>query len=246
LRHCSARLDLDDLFDECAVIFSIEFRKSYSEGIGVMYVQYGCGWTAPETWTNFDSSPTLRWERIPLIGRLYTKNAQRFPPNVLYGDIVKGLPISECSCSGVYASHVLEHLALNEFHVALDNTYKILGDGGIFRLVVPDLECAARHYLKKLESADASASSSFLEETSLGEKKLRRDLIGLLYSWLQTSRHLWMWDEVSLAAALQQHGFTRIRRCAFGDCSDPTFAAVEYAGRFERAVAIEARKPASL
>ena len=98
-----------------------------------MYVQYGCGWTAPETWTNFsDASPTLRWERIPLLGKLYTKNPRRFPPNVLYGNIVKGLPISDCSCRGVYASHVLEHLTLNEFRVALDNTYKILGNGGIF------------------------------------------------------------------------------------------------------------------
>ena len=55
-----------------------------------------------------------------------------------------------------------------------------------------------------------------------------------------------MWDEVSLAGALQEHGFTRIRRCAFGDCYDPMFAAVEDSGRFERAVAMEAHKPASL
>ena len=211
-----------------------------------MYVQYGCGRTAPETWTNFDASLTLRWERIPLIGKLYTKNPQRFPPNVLYGNIVKGLPIPERSCSGVYASHVLEHLALKEFHVSLDNTYKILEGGGIFRLVVPDLECAARRYLNKLEAADASANSSFLEETSLGKKELRRGLTGFLYGWLQTSMHLWMWDEVSLAGVLQDHGFTGIRRCAFGDCSDPMFAAVEDLGRFERAVAMEARKPASL
>jgi len=57
-----------------------------------MYVQYGCGFCAPKDWTNFDSSPTLRWERLPVIGKLYTKNSQRFPLGVLYGDIVKGLP----------------------------------------------------------------------------------------------------------------------------------------------------------
>jgi hypothetical protein len=212
------------------------------EGLDLMYVQYGCGWSAPETWTNFDASPTLRWERIPLIGRLYTKNPKRFPPNVLYGNIVKGLPISDDSCSGVYASHVLEHLALNEFHKALDNTWKVLQDGGIFRLVVPDFECAARRYFNRLESGDVSACASFLEETSLGKAELKRGLTGLIYGWLQTSAHLWMWDEASLRVALQKHRFTGIRRCSFGDCQDPMFAAVENPERFERAIAMEARK----
>jgi hypothetical protein len=33
-----------------------------------MYVQYGCGpFSAPQGWENFDSSLTLRWERIPIV-----------------------------------------------------------------------------------------------------------------------------------------------------------------------------------
>jgi hypothetical protein len=36
------------------------------------YVQYGCGWSAPKEWVNYDASPTLKWERIPILGR-YTK-----------------------------------------------------------------------------------------------------------------------------------------------------------------------------
>src|ERR1700733_6668534 len=79
------------------------------------YVQYGCGWSAPKEWINFDASLTLKWERLPILGRCYTKNALPFPPNVKPGDIVKGLPIRAESCQGVYASHVLEHLALEDF-----------------------------------------------------------------------------------------------------------------------------------
>ena len=56
--------------------------------------------------------PTLLFERIPLLGKLFTKNMARFPANVRYGDIVKGLPIREGTVDGVYASHVLEHLPL--------------------------------------------------------------------------------------------------------------------------------------
>jgi hypothetical protein len=65
-----------------------------------MYMQYGCGWSAPTAWENFDASPTLRFERIPVLGRLYTKNARRLPENIRYGDIVRGLPIPAKSCNG--------------------------------------------------------------------------------------------------------------------------------------------------
>ena len=59
--------------------------------------------------------------------------------------------------------------------------------------------------------------------------------------FLNTSRHLWMWDVLSLANILSEHGFGKIRRCSFGDCEDPMFRFVEEAGRFEHAVAMEAR-----
>lgn len=112
----------------------------------IKYVQYGCGWSAPSGWRNFDASPTLRFERLPLIGQLYTKNETRFPANEEYGDIVKRLPITPESCKGVYCSHVLEHLSLDDFRTALHNTFQIL-QRGVFRFVLPDLEYSVRRYL---------------------------------------------------------------------------------------------------
>lgn len=90
------------------------------------YVQFGCGWSAPDGWLNFDASPTLRFERLPVVGRLYTRNAKRFPANVIYGDIVRGLPLTENSCQGMYCSHVLEHLALGDLDRALKNVHRYL------------------------------------------------------------------------------------------------------------------------
>lgn len=63
------------------------------------------------------------------------------------------------------------------------------------------------------------------------------------------SAHLWMWDESSLAAALDKTGFVNIRRCRFGDCKDGKFSLVEDAGRFYDAdeggeeCGVEAMKP---
>lgn len=100
-----------------------------------LYVQFGCGFSAPEGWRNFDASPTLRFEKLPIVGRAYTRNSQRFPKNVEFGDIRTGLPIASQTCAGVYASHVLEHLSLEDFHVSLTEVFRLLRSGGIFALL---------------------------------------------------------------------------------------------------------------
>ena len=123
------------------------------------YVQFGCGACAPATWTNFDASPTLRLQRIPLLGAVLTRGGPRFPRGARYGDIVRGLPVEPGSCRAVYCSHVLEHLSLEDFRTALRNTFSCLRPGGIFRLVVPDFERLAREYLRVVR-VDCSTQST--------------------------------------------------------------------------------------
>jgi predicted SAM-dependent methyltransferase len=209
-----------------------------------MYVQYGCGFSAPSNWTNFDSSPTLWFERLPFVGRLYTKNSDRFPDNVRYGDVVSGLPITSNSCDGVYASHVLEHLSRQDIDKALAETYRILKPDGIFRLVVPDLELAARQYIDRVDAGCPTSADRFVwDGTMLGRRTKSRKLFGILYEGLGTHAHLWMWDFNSLAHLLNSHRFVAVRRSSFNDCSDNAFSTVEELVRFEGALAIEAKKP---
>jgi SAM-dependent methyltransferase len=203
------------------------------------YVQFGCGNSAPAGWLNFDASPTLRFERVPLLGRLYTKNARRFPESAIYGDIVKGLPIPDNSCRGIFCSHVLEHLALEDVNTALKNVFGHLRPGGTFRLVLPDLERLARDYLA---TPNARAAHQFMESSCLGVKSRPRGLGGFLRSWLGNSAHLWMWDERSLGEKLREHGFTEIRRAALGDAEDKKFNEVEDPGRFADCLAMQCRK----
>ncbi len=204
------------------------------------YMQYGCGFSAPPDWINFDASPTLRFERTPLLGRLYTRNAQRFPKNVRYGDITRGLPIAHGSCSGIYSSHVLEHLTRRVCEAALRNTFNYLAPGGIFRLVVPDLGQLARAYVE--DGAD-DAGHRFMSQSGLGEEAREGGLAGWLSRALGNSRHLWLWDEKTLTRQLQECGFMRVRRCVIGDSEDPRFAEVEEASRFEGSLALEGLKP---
>jgi hypothetical protein len=215
------------------------------------YVQYGCGFSVGEGWLNFDASPTLRAERIPLIGnRIAARlsgNRERFPATVRYGDICKGPLVPAGTAAGVYASHVLEHLSLSDFRIAVQNTYKMLGDEGVFRLIVPDLFERARRYVAVAQN-NTDAAGQFLRATMLGKEYRSRGPVAILRDLIGNSDHLWMWDESSIIKELESVGFQKIRRCSFGDSGISMFDAVEECSRFYdtnlniRECAIEARR----
>jgi SAM-dependent methyltransferase len=210
-------------------------------------VQYGCGFDAPEDWLNFDSSPTLRLERLPIVGALFSKNASRFPKGVQYGNIVSGLPLEPNSVSRLYASHVLEHLPKVDAIKALRNSFRILRPGGTFRLIVPDLFSRATHYIQASNGLDPTAADHFMLSSGLGTEREATGLVDRISQTFGSSRHLWMWDEPAMTKALRDIGFTDIRRCSFGDSGDTNFGTVENATRFVNGsiveLAVECKKP---
>ena len=201
------------------------------------HVQYGCGLSAPPGWRNFDASPNLRLQRVPLVGALARRlSGVAFPRNVEYGDIVRGLPLPPESCDGIYASHVLEHLALDDLRLALRHTLRCLRPGGRFRAVVPDLRLLAQEYLA---SEDAAAASRFMERSLLGARTRQRALLPRLRALVGNSAHLWMWDYPSLRQELLAAGFATVRRACFGDSEDQRFSEVEEWERWDEAVGVE-------
>ena len=206
-----------------------------------LYVQFGCGLCAPASFRNFDAGPAF-WlqSRLPLLRKtLVRRGFPNYPANIGYGDVIRGLPLREGSVDAVYCSHVLEHLALDEFRKTLRNVYSYLKPGGTFRFVLPDLEGLARRYV---ESGDAAAASRFMRDAYLGVHlqgsgvgKLSRSLFG-------RSAHLWMWDEKNMTLELAAAGFMEIRRAMMGDNPDPHFAEVEDEGRWKDCLGMQCRK----
>ena len=156
---------------------------------------------------------------------------------------MKSLPVSDDSCSAVFASHVLEHLSREDFERALDETFRILAPGGIFRVVVPDLQVYVERYLANLGDGHSLASDEFMRSTYLGTEERPKSVMAFLSVVLGNAAHLWMWDYRSLENRLSAHGFVDVRRAEFNDCADPRFREVEEEFRFKDAVAVEAHKP---
>lgn len=206
-----------------------------------LYVQYGCGFSAPEGWINFDASPTVRIGKFPVFGKLLLRifHPVYFPAAVRYGDIVKGLPVPDQSCSGLYCSHVLEHLSYHDFKLALQNSFRILKPGGTFRLVMPDLEALVQSYLDERAKGNPEASVLFVRNSLMGTTDRTKSLFAMIRANAGNEHHLWLWDHESTIHALSAAGFRKIRRCAFNDASDPMFIRVESADRFQYAVALE-------
>lgn len=104
-------------------------------------INLGCGNRHHPAWLNLDVAPQSS--------------------EVHQHDLREPLPFPEASCAVVYCSHVLEHFTRPAAPVFLRECHRVLQPGGIFRVVVPDLETIARLYVKYLDGAlggDAEAA----------------------------------------------------------------------------------------
>lgn len=198
-----------------------------------VFVQYGCGLAAPAGWRNFDSSPRLRLEKLPVAGQAARALGKTlFPTNIQYGDIVRGLPVENDSVDGVYASHVLEHLSRDDVKIALANTYRMLKSGGIFRLIVPDLGWRAERYVRERQNGNADAADAFIQSCHFRDSKRATGAVGALRGMFGNSGHLWMYDRALMGKLLTEAGFVDVRPSKFQDSGEPMFDLVENQGRF--------------
>jgi predicted SAM-dependent methyltransferase len=87
-------------------------------------------------------------------GRAYLSGFINIEGNIvskknIFLDIRVGLPYPRESVKFIYASHFLEHFYFDELQAILREIYRVLCFGGVFRIVVPDLEQAILHYANK-------------------------------------------------------------------------------------------------
>ena len=212
-------------------------------GYTLRKLQYGCGLSAPSDWENYDGSPTLWLQKLPLVGSFLTTGRVKFPKTICFADVTRTIPVPSASMDYVYCSHVLEHLARDDLKSALRETLRILKPGGVFRGVMPDLAHEVDTYLTKRGGAEASVN--FMQSSLLGLERRPRGIAEILVSLLGNDRHLYLWDFAGIERELHDAGFISVRRAEFGDHRSDVFRTVEEKGRWDNCLGFECEKPSS-
>jgi SAM-dependent methyltransferase len=199
-------------------------------------VQFGCGFRVGPSWLNYDVSPTLRLSKVPGLKSLL--RLPDWPALAQHGDVVKGLPLADASCQRLYCDQVLEHLAKDDVFTALRECRRLLAPGGVFRLFVPDLKAIATSYLAM---QNEGAADWFFATSGLGFERRPRTVMQRVREWLGNSRHLWLWDDLSMGKALRECGFDSPRVVRYRDSGDAIFDELEQGVTWELALGMEVR-----
>jgi SAM-dependent methyltransferase len=197
----------------------------------------GCGLNTPEGWINLDGSWNVWLAKCPVVRKVFEnlamlpKSRTTIPwnPGTLIHDLRKPLPFVDNSLLAINASHVLEHLYLEEARRLLKGCFQVLEPGGVLRVVVPNLEAIILEYMEadsfddsRRVNVDANDSRPISRADRLNQQLLLRapqpttgNILYKIYTGLKDFHsHKWMYDAESLTYYFQQAGFVEVQEMA--------------------------------
>ena len=98
------------------------------------YLNLGCGNKTHPDWINIDFAPISN--------------------DVLQLNLLKRIPLDDKCIKYIYHSHILEHFTESEGIAFISECYRLLQNGGILRIVLPDLENIVRSYINLIDNIE--------------------------------------------------------------------------------------------
>lgn len=178
-------------------------------------LNFGCGSYPIYGWVNIVNSFSLYLAKHPLFFFLHRKfdllNSHQINlinffknKNILYSK-ANSLSLEKNSNSIIYSSHMLEQLDREDALVFLIEAQRVLIDGGVIRLCLPDTQKLCKNYF---EHGDANI---FIEKTLLATPSQNSFFKKLKFFIIGPRHHMWMYDEKSLTYLLLKVGFRDIK-----------------------------------
>jgi predicted SAM-dependent methyltransferase len=198
-----------------------------------MKLQLGCFHQGLDGWVNTDITPNLFIARVPfaasLLHRLHIMNDQHYAwqkegrfKGVRYLNVARRFPYRDHIFDAVFCCHMVEHLEPGQARHMFREVLRILKPGGVFRVVVPDLDWAVSLY-------DSRNPDHFLDamyEHGGGSSK---------------NNHKWMYTRDSLKHFFEQQGFLDVQDCVYREGRLPDVERID--SRPENSIFMEGIRP---
>lgn len=218
-------------------------------------INLGSGDTLPAGWINIDNSWHARISKVPglkpllLSLRLLPKHYGdiHWRGAVVCRDITKPLPFASSSVECIYASHIIEHLFIDQTRLVLREALRILRPGKSIRIIVPDLDSLVNDYADKRRDGADMAAANALFVRSLFMVPERESQPPIWVRWFRgrhdKNMHRWLYNAEALQKLLTDAGFVDIQRKNCFDSNIVGIKEVENPQRFPGAFCLEAKKP---
>ena len=171
----------------------------------IIKLNLGCGPNGIKGWINYDWGILPVLSKIPYIRRfliklkVLSKSYDAVWPDIELVDIRRKLPLENESVNYIYCSHVLEHFEKYEALNILKECRRVLKEGGVIRVVLPDL----REMIRKYKDAEEFNREFF------GYEKDEKSIFNLFIRG-----HQWMYDESSFLRVFEEV-FGNVKKCSF-------------------------------
>jgi predicted SAM-dependent methyltransferase len=124
-------------------------------------------------------------------------------------DLRRRWPFPDCSVEHIYSEHAFEHFEFyQEVPHFLSESQRVLEDGGVFDVGVPDTEWPLQGYGNPDHDYWSFAPTCH-------PKSCKTQLDHLNYHFRQDEQHKYAWDEETLTRSLKESGFVSIMRRPF-------------------------------
>jgi predicted SAM-dependent methyltransferase len=169
----------------CTPMESRKAAQLVRENCGDLKLHIGCGDTYIDGWINIDMvSPGKRRD--------------------VQWDLRRGLPFPDRSVNSIFSEHLFEHIPVPDGLRLLRECRRVLTDGAVIRIGVPDLGRYINSYLEK---------DSIIDDVRPGRATRALALSELFYF----HGHRAMYDAQTLRLLLETAGYSDIVESNFGD-----------------------------
>jgi SAM-dependent methyltransferase len=206
---------------------------------GKVMLNVGCGSRTHLGWNNIDFSPIIFFVRHPFLSKILRKihflsedrlrRIQSIDTQIIHHNLSQGIPWKDETFDVIYHSHFLEHLDRISGINFLSECHRCLKNGGVLRIVIPDLYALIRYYNSTYSSLEKDNQATILSHEdsvyNLFSQMVNKELsaptsqggiLGRIENLLRGNTvsageaHLWMYDQYTLEAILLRLGFKEI------------------------------------